>query len=72
MDDLNDKMKERWEQRRKKSYNWTKLLIMVAALIAILWGMTQLNKAGDKVNWTDSAEQVEAPASEEPQGDQNP
>ncbi|MDZ4121002.1 MAG: hypothetical protein U1C33_01180 [Candidatus Cloacimonadaceae bacterium] len=72
MDDLNDKMKERWENRRKKSYNWTKLLIMLGALVAILWGMTQLNKTSDKVNWTDSAEKVETPAVHESGGEQNP
>jgi hypothetical protein len=70
MNDLNDKMKERWHQRRRKSYNWTKLLIMVAALIAILWGMGELNKSNDKVNWTSSPETIETPA--EPVPEQTP
>ncbi|MDD2331627.1 MAG: hypothetical protein PHI68_03120 [Candidatus Cloacimonetes bacterium] len=41
MDDLREKMKERWSQRRKKSMNWSKLLLMFGALIAILFLMKQ-------------------------------
>ena len=42
MKDINDKLRERWQDRRKKSFNWTKILIMLAALIAILYVMSQL------------------------------
>lgn len=70
MNDLNDKVKERWHQRRRKSYNWTKLMIMVAALAAILWGMSELNKSSEKVNWTSSPETIETPT--EPAPEQTP
>lgn len=58
MNDLNDKMKERWHTRRRKSYNWTKLILMVLVLVAILWGMGQLNKVNDKLNWSTTPETV--------------
>lgn len=47
MNDLNDKLRERWQDRRKKGYNWTKLIAMVLVLVAILVAMNYLNKAGN-------------------------
>lgn len=46
MNDLNDKLRERWQDRRKKGYNWTKLLVMVAILLGIILAMNKLNNAG--------------------------
>lgn len=43
MRDINDKLRERWQDRRKKSFNWTKILIMVGALVAIIVVMTKLS-----------------------------
>lgn len=43
MDDFEDRMKERWKERRKKAYNWPKLLIMLGVLIAIFYAMGRLN-----------------------------
>ncbi len=48
MEDLNDKMRERWGDRRKKNSNWPKLIIMVLILVAIFIAMDQLNKASQK------------------------
>ncbi len=42
MDDFEDKMKERWRERRKKAYNWPKLLIMLFVLVAIFYAMGRL------------------------------
>jgi len=45
MSDLKDRMQERWNQRRKKSYNWIKPVLMLIALFAILYIMQQFNKS---------------------------
>jgi hypothetical protein len=42
MDDFEDKMKERWRERRKKAYNWPKLLIMLFVLVAIFYAMGRM------------------------------
>lgn len=42
MRDINDKLRERWQDRRKKSFNWTKILIMFGALVAIIVIMSKL------------------------------
>ncbi len=42
MDDFNDKMNDRWKEKRKKAYNWPRLIIMILALIAILYIMNHL------------------------------
>ncbi len=47
MDDFEDKVKERWRERRKKAYNWPKILIMLFVLIAIFYAM---NRLGDTKN----------------------
>lgn len=47
MNDLNDKITERWQQRRKKGYNWPRLILMVLVLAAILYGMNILQKSGN-------------------------
>lgn len=44
MNDMNDKIRERWQDRRRKGYNWTKLLVMLAVLVAIIFAMNRLNK----------------------------
>ncbi len=47
MNDLNDRIDERWKQRRKKSHNWGKLIIMVIILVAIIYSMGILQKMGN-------------------------
>ncbi len=49
MNDLNDKMKERWKDKRKKAYNWPRLIIMVLALIIILYLMNHLGNTKNVV-----------------------
>ncbi len=49
MDDFEDKIKERWQHRRKKAYNWQKLIIMVLAVVAIFYTMSRLQNTGNIV-----------------------
>ncbi len=49
MNDFNDKMKERWKEKRKKTYNWPRLIIMVLALIIILYLMNHLGNTKNVV-----------------------
>lgn len=46
MSDLNEEIEDRWQQRRKKSYNWPKLIGMIAVLVALIYGMGMLQKMG--------------------------
>ncbi|MCB5252602.1 MAG: hypothetical protein RBR69_05745 [Candidatus Cloacimonadaceae bacterium] len=46
MNDLNEKIEERWRQKRNKGYNWPKLIVMLAILAALIYGMGQLQKMG--------------------------
>ncbi|GAB1366904.1 MAG TPA: hypothetical protein PL160_05780, partial [Candidatus Cloacimonas sp.] len=47
MTDFEDKVKDRWKERRKKAYNWPKILIMLFVLVAIFYAM---NRLGDTKN----------------------
>ena len=49
MNDFNDKIKDRWKEKRKKAYNWPKLIIMVLALIIILYLMNHLGNTKNVV-----------------------
>ncbi len=49
MNDLDEKYRERWRDRRKRAYNWKKLLIMVLALAALLILMNRLNRVANSV-----------------------
>ena len=44
MDDMNDRIRQRWQERRHKNYNWKKLIIMVLALVLILLAINELGK----------------------------
>ncbi|HNT52159.1 MAG TPA: hypothetical protein PKH19_02060 [Candidatus Syntrophosphaera sp.] len=46
MPDYQDKYRERWQDRRKKGYNWKKLAIMVLALVGLLILMNRLGRMG--------------------------
>lgn len=48
MSDLNSEIEERWRQRRKKAYNWPRLIAMLAVLIALIYGMGVLQKMGTR------------------------
>lgn len=47
MSDLQDKYKERWNDRRKKGYEWKKLAIMGLALVALLVLINRLGRVGN-------------------------
>ncbi|NLW19197.1 MAG: hypothetical protein GXY81_05855 [Candidatus Cloacimonetes bacterium] len=46
MTDIDEKYRERWKDKRKKTYDWKRLVIMILALIAILYALNRLNKVG--------------------------
>ncbi len=71
MNDLNDKITERWTQRRKKGYNWPKLIIMVIILIALLYGMNFLKRGPVVVN-TPMADTADTTMTVIPPAEQNP
>lgn len=48
MTDIEEKYRERWQDKRKKTYDWKRLVIMVLALIAIFIILNRLNKVGVK------------------------
>lgn len=48
MTDLDEKYRERWQDKRKKTYDWKRLAIMVLALIAIFIVLNRLNKVSEK------------------------
>ena len=43
MTDMQDKYRERWNDRRKRAYNWKKLIIMCLLLAAILIAINRMN-----------------------------
>lgn len=47
MSDLNERIEERWRDRRKKGYNWPRLIIMLIILVAIIYGMGILQRMGN-------------------------
>ncbi len=55
MSDMNDRLRDRWNERRKKAYNWKKLIILALILVALLVLMHRLNKATE----TEREQQVE-------------
>ncbi|MCB5279698.1 MAG: hypothetical protein PHY41_07725 [Candidatus Cloacimonetes bacterium] len=57
MSDLNDKVEERWKSRRKKGYNWPKLIAMLLILIALIYVMGILGRMGEKQTMIMSTEQ---------------
>jgi len=48
MNDLQNKMRERWQDKKKKAYNWPKVIIMLVALAAIFYAMGRLDNASKK------------------------
>jgi len=48
MSDMNNRIREIFDQRRRKQNNWPRLIIMVIILIAIIVGISMLNKAAEK------------------------
>ena len=48
MTDIDEKYRERWQDKRKKTYDWKRLVIMVLGLIAIFIILNRLKKVGVK------------------------
>ena len=48
MDNMNNRIRELMDSRRRKQNNWPRLVIMVIILVALIVGMTMLNKAAEK------------------------
>ena len=59
MNDMNDKMRERWNERRRKSNSWKKLIIMVVVLIAIMWSINKLGTSKN-VSWKPGVETIDS------------
>jgi len=69
--DLNDKVNERWQQRRKKGYNWPKLIVMLLILVAIFYAMNMLQN-GSNVQGVPMAETTDSSTVEIPAGEMKP
>ena len=67
MRDINDKLRERWQDRRKKSFNWTKILIMFGALVAIIVIMSKLGTM-DNIDMKNSSAAVPVDTTHTEQG----
>lgn len=50
MSDMNDRLRERWDTRRKKSSSWTRMIVMVIILAALLVGINLLNNAASRMS----------------------
>jgi hypothetical protein len=67
--DRNDKYRERWNDRRKKAYNWKKVIILALALVGVFILLDRLDNIGPivgkhavEVIEPDSTSQVNTPA----------
>lgn len=47
MRDVNERMREIFDQRRRKQNNWPRLIIMIIILVALIVGISMLNKAAE-------------------------
>ncbi|HOZ01120.1 MAG TPA: hypothetical protein PLG20_04840 [Candidatus Syntrophosphaera sp.] len=65
MTDLDDKYRERLNERRKSAYNWKRLIIMGLALLAILIAINRLNKVGTGARQP-AAEYIDSTATAQP------
>ena len=50
MGDIKRKLDERWQNKRKSSFNWVKVIIMLLILVAILVIMNKLNQT-ESIKW---------------------
>lgn len=48
MTDMEDKYRERWQDKRKKTYDWKRLIIMLLATFAVFVVMDKLNQVSVK------------------------
>lgn len=47
MADIKRKLDDRWNNKRKSSFNWIRVIVMLLILIAILVVMNKLNQASN-------------------------
>lgn len=64
MDDMQERMKERWEERRKKGQNWPRLVIMLIILIALIVAMNMLSKKTAQMKSIQGTEYIDSTAVE--------
>ena len=79
MKDFNEAAEEKWRKRRKKGYNWPKLIVMIVLLVAIFYVMSVLQRSGNVVTepmaevQTESHEtQIDEPETEDEQSQESP
>jgi hypothetical protein len=64
MKDLNEKLRQRWQEKRSKASNWRGLLIKVILFIALLYAVSKFNTSKNIV-WSGKApvaDSVQSPA----------
>ncbi|MFB3844858.1 MAG: hypothetical protein ACE14O_03790 [Candidatus Cloacimonadaceae bacterium] len=59
MNDWNDKLRERWQEKRKKSSNWTSLIIKVVVLLLILYAIAKIG-TGSSLDWSKFSPQADS------------
>lgn len=64
MKDMNDQIEDRWRSRRKKGYNWPKLIAMVLILVALWYTSVTLKRMGDNQTMimTEETDSLSTPA----------
>ena len=50
MSDIKRKLDERWREKRKSSFNWIKVIVMLLILVAILVVMNNISQ-NDSIQW---------------------
>lgn len=50
MGDIKRKLDDRWQNKRKRSFNWVRVIIMLLVLVAILVIMNKLNQT-ESIKW---------------------
>jgi len=62
--DMNDQIEDRWRSRRKKGYNWPKLIAMVLILVALWYASVTLKRMGDNQTMimTEETDSLSTPA----------
>jgi hypothetical protein len=61
---MNDQIEDRWRSRRKKGYNWPKLIAMVLILVALWYASVTLKRMGDNQTMimTEETDSLSTPA----------
>lgn len=54
MNDLQKQYQDRWKQHRSRAGNWTKLIVMIAILVGLLYVVNRLGN-NQNIDWKGSA-----------------